>query len=192
MAEKKEVNELDRADRSEKAISCVIWVSTISYILGIGYLFGCDVWCLTQTNRIGEAGDFLAGFITPLVFLWLIYGHLLQRKELKETRKTLGEQVEVLRDQREAERRRLMPYFDLIREPLGGGFNLTLRNTRGAAHALTFLQDSGKEDERYYQRWSVELPGGSRMTIKEITEGPILLKDGESPPGLEIQRMTPQ
>lgn len=117
------VSESDRADRtncSEKIITWGLGLLTILYLGGIGYLFGCKVWCLTQNNRMGEAGDFIAGFTTPVVFLWLIYGYFLQRrelglqrKELQQTRETLGEQVEVLQEQADAERRRSMPNLDL-------------------------------------------------------------------------------
>lgn len=102
MAEQKEFN-------SEKIITWGLGLSTILYIGGIGYLFGYDVWVLTQKGRMGEAGDFIAGFTTPVVFLWLIYGYFLQRrelglqrKELQQTRNTLDEQVEMAHRQAEA------------------------------------------------------------------------------------------
>ena len=60
---------------------------------------------------MNELGDFLAGVLTPVALIWLIYGYILQskelslqRQELEETRKTLGEQVEVMREQVEVTR----------------------------------------------------------------------------------------
>ena len=121
MAEQKEIDstdtntngepalESDRADRTDYLEKTTTWgliLLTLLYLGGIGYLFGCDVWGLTQNNRMGEAGDFVAGFTTPVVFLWLIYGYFLQRrelglqrKELQQTRETLAEQVDAVKKQ---------------------------------------------------------------------------------------------
>ena len=86
---------------------------TILYLGWMGYHFGSDVWELTQTDRMGEAGDFLAGFTTPEVFLWLIYGYhlqckelILQRKELRQVGERLAEQTGVMRAQANVEEER--------------------------------------------------------------------------------------
>ena len=155
------VSESDRADRadcSEKIMTWGLGLLTILYIGGIGYLFGGDVWGLTQNNRMGEAGDFVAGFTTPVVFLWLIYGYFLQRrelglqrKELQQTRETLGEQVRVLKEQADAERRRSMPNLSLREISRSGQrSDLELRNLGGPAHGLEIsLSDaSGVEAEK--------------------------------------------
>lgn len=120
MADQKEVNELEWAGRLEKIVTGGLGLLTLLYLGGIVYLFGCDVWGLTQNNRMGEAGDFIAGFTTPVVFLWLIYGYFLQRRELglqrnelKKTGEALVTQVKIMEDRDEADRQRSMPRFCL-------------------------------------------------------------------------------
>ena len=61
---------------------------------------------MLRTGPLNELGDFLAGVFTPVALIWLISGYLLQskelglqRKELKETRETLGKQVKVMEQQ---------------------------------------------------------------------------------------------
>ena len=66
-----------------------MFLATGLYIGVIGYFGGCEAWCLLLGGKLNEFGDFLAGVFTPVAFLWLIYGYLLQHEELEETRKTL-------------------------------------------------------------------------------------------------------
>ena len=61
---------------------------------------------LLRAGNLNELGDFLAGVFTPLAFGWLVYGYLLQSKELRLqreelalTRKQLGKQTELLQEQ---------------------------------------------------------------------------------------------
>ena len=81
---------------------------------------GYETWEFIWKSDFNEFGDFLAGVFTPVAFGWLIYGYFLQRNELrlqreelylqrnelrlqygelKETRKTLGVQVKMMKDQ---------------------------------------------------------------------------------------------
>ena len=127
MAEQKEFNKSDRADRLEKIITGGLLLLTLLYGGWIYQVFGHRIWILIQSDRMGEAGDFIAGFTTPVVFLWLIYGYFLQRRELglqrqelRQTRETFGKQVEMTARQaevteREAEAARLqsMPNLSL-------------------------------------------------------------------------------
>ena len=175
------VSESDRADRadcSEKIMTWGLGLLTILYIGGIGYLFGCDVWGLTQNNRMGEAGDFVAGFTTPVVFLWLIYGYFLQqkelglqRKELQQTRETLGEQVEVLKEQADAERRRYMPHLSLQETgPSGQRRNFALQNFGGPAHGLEItLSDASGEEIVKSKPSSLDRGNPHKFSTPEIT-----------------------
>ena len=94
------------------------WPGIILTFLVIGLILfsrRCEVWALLRTGPLNELGDFLAGVFTPVALGWLIYGYFLQstelglqRKELKETRETLGRQVEVMERQAADERAREM------------------------------------------------------------------------------------
>ena len=93
---------------------------TLFYLLVILLLRGGDAWALVWEGKLNELGDFLAGVSTPLAFGWLVYGYFLQtrelglqRQELEETRKTLGEQVELLKKRDEAEYKRSVPRLKL-------------------------------------------------------------------------------
>ena len=119
MTNRQPVLEPDLADRVDHSVTRKTWwvsLVTLLYVGGLGFFFGCNVWGLLQANRLGEAGDFVAGALTPVVFGWLIYGYFLQRdefrlqrEELHATRETLGRQAEVMEKQADAERLRSMP-----------------------------------------------------------------------------------
>lgn len=175
------VSESDRAGRAdclEKIITGGLGLLTIVYFGWIGYSFGCDVWGLTQNNRMGEAGDFVAGFTTPVVFLWLIYGYFLQRrelglqrKELQQSRETLGSQVEELKEQADAERRRYMPNLSLQEtEPSSQKRNFALQNFGGPAHGLeiTHFDASGEETVKSSLS-SLDRGNPHNFSIPEIT-----------------------
>ena len=138
MAEQKEGSGSDWAARLEKIITGGLLLLTILYGRWIYQVFGRDVWDLTQNNKMGEAGDFLAGFTTPVVFLWLIYGYFLQRrelglqrKELHETQKALGKQAEVMERQADAERRRSTPHLQLELDSFTNTYSLGQDDIRG-------------------------------------------------------------
>ena len=84
----------------------VMGALSILYIAVILFLRGNDAWELLRAGNLNELGDFLAGVFTPLAFGWLVYGYLLQskeirlqREELTLTRKQLGKQTELLQAQ---------------------------------------------------------------------------------------------
>ena len=56
---------------------------SILYIAAILFLRSNDAWELLRAGTLNELGDFLAGVFTPLAFGWLVYGYLLQSKELR-------------------------------------------------------------------------------------------------------------
>jgi len=100
-----------------------LWVIvglSIFYIVVIIFFRGNDAWELLRTGNLNELGDFLAGFFTPLAFGWLVYGYILQsrelslqRKELSLTRKQLGKQTELLQEQVTADLRDTIPHLTL-------------------------------------------------------------------------------
>ena len=78
---------------------------------------------LIWRGKLNELGDFFAGFFTPLAFLWLVIGYLLQkdefqlqREELKQTRTALSTQVKIMEDRDEADRQRSMPRLCLEKD----------------------------------------------------------------------------
>lgn len=115
-----------------------LWIgvgATAVYILVILWFRGSDFLCFLKTGSPNEFGDFLAGFFTPLAFLWLVVGYFmqhaelgLQREELKHqreelalTRDKLGEQVELLQEQVKADYEKTLPHLRL--KPVGTELN---------------------------------------------------------------------
>ena len=127
----------------------VILFVTICYFFII-YLFrGVDIWALFQEGELNELGDFLAGIFTPLVFLWLIVGYLMQYKELvlqrqesRRTQSTLSEQVSLLQQQVKGEYQRSLPRLKLEMAAVTGGEQVwKIRNYGAKATELTALID---------------------------------------------------
>lgn len=115
MAEKKESN--------VKLKTRVAVLLTGLYLGVIAYFRGSDAWYLLREGDLNVLGDFLAGILTPVALFWLIFGYFLQkdefslqRRELEQTRETLGEQVTVLKEQAEADRQRSMPMLILEKD----------------------------------------------------------------------------
>lgn len=63
----------------------LIWFAAIAWFI---YTNKVDLFGLS----LNEYGDFLAGVVAPIAFLWLILGYMQQGKELKENTKALLEQ----------------------------------------------------------------------------------------------------
>lgn len=98
-------------------------LATGLYLVVLLCVFGCDLWDLIQKKRLGELGDFTAGVLTPVFFGWLVLGYFLQRQELglqrqefQQMQKALGAQVEVMREQADADRQRSMPWLILEKD----------------------------------------------------------------------------
>ena len=77
----------------------VMGALSILYIATILFLRVNDAWELLRAGNLNELGDFSEAF--SLAFGWLVYGYLLQSKELRLqreelalTRKQLGKQTE--------------------------------------------------------------------------------------------------
>ena len=60
-----------------------------------------DMVDLLATGKLSELGNFFAGALTPVAFVWLVCGYLLQSDELRLQREELRLQREELRLQRE-------------------------------------------------------------------------------------------
>lgn len=71
-----------------------IWITSIAIYAWIGQK---DFWEL----ELNEFGDFLAGSIAPIAFLWFVLAFFQQSKELKQNTKMLNLQKEELRLTRE-------------------------------------------------------------------------------------------
>ena len=145
-------------------------LATVLYIGVIGSI-RYDALQLIWCGKLNELGDYLAGFFTPVAFLWLVVGYFLQkeefglqREELEETRKTLSTQVEVLKEQADAERRRVMPSLSL--REIGGfgqGRSFEIRNYGGPARKLVFFSVEEEGVQERNQLETNEVYGFSAM-----------------------------
>ena len=130
---------------------------SIVYIVAIGFLRGNDAWELLRTGDLNELGDFLAGVFTPLAFGWLVYGYLLQSKELRLqreeltlTRKQLGKQTELLQEQVAADHQDSIPRLTLGIASPGNDWDWIVDNKGGNAKNIELLNLNKKQtvDER--------------------------------------------
>ena len=135
----------------------VMGALSIFYIAAILFLRGNDVCELIGTGNLNELGDFLAGFFTPLAFSWLVYGYLLQSKELRlqreelaVTRKQLGKQTELLQEQVAADYEDSIPRFTLRLAFLENLWDWIVENNGGNATNIELLNVKKKQivDER--------------------------------------------
>lgn len=124
---------------------------SILYITIIFLFRGNDVWDLLQAGDLNELGDFLAGFFTPLAFGWLVYGYLLQSKELRLqreelalTRDQLGKQTKLLQEQVEVGRQSAIPHLILRIANVGNWWNWIVENKGGDAKNVELLNLDGK------------------------------------------------
>ena len=167
------------------------WPGIIVTVLVIGLLIFprfCDVWALLRTGPLNELGDFLAGVFTPAALGWLIYGYFLQskelglqRQELKETRETLGKQVEVLQEQADAERQQFRPDLLLQKEGTLRGIHeetlrdmmrLILKNSGAPARNLevTYSEDDGPlEKGKFHHKGVLGRGAEFKFDIPEIS-----------------------
>ena len=49
-----------------------------------------------KESRLGPAGDFIAGFMSPLVFIWLLFGYAMQRRQLEVQQDQIDSQAKEL------------------------------------------------------------------------------------------------
>ena len=119
---------------------------SILYIAFILFLRGSDAWDLLRAGNLNELGDFLAGFFTPLAFGWLVYGYLLQSKELRLqreelalTRDQLGKQTELLQEQVIADHQDSIPRLTLRIASPGNWWDWIVENKGGHAKGIELL-----------------------------------------------------
>jgi hypothetical protein len=69
----------------------MIAVTAIWIVLALGYPFLHEGFgrFYFGSSALGETGDFLTGWFTPLAFIWFVFAVFLQRKELANQRKEL-------------------------------------------------------------------------------------------------------
>ena len=136
---------------------CVMGSLSVLYIAAILFFRGNDAWELSRAGNLNELGDFLAGIFTPLAFGWLVYGYLLQSKELRLqreeltlTRKQLGKQTELLQEQVTADHQDSIPHLTLRIASPGNDWNWIVENKGGNAKNIELLNLSTKQkiDER--------------------------------------------
>ena len=130
---------------------------SIFYIAAIGFLRSNDAWELLRAGNLNELGDFLAGVFTPLAFGWLVYGYLLQSKELRLqreeltlTRKQLGKQTELLQEQVAVDYQDSIPRLTLRLAVLENWWDWIVENNGGNAKNIELLNLNKKQtvDER--------------------------------------------
>ena len=125
---------------------------SVLYIAAILFFRGNDAWELLRVGNLNELGDFLAGFFTPLAFGWLVYGYLLQSKELRLqreeltlTRKQLGKQTELLQEQVTADHQDSIPHLTLRIASPGNDWDWIVENKGGNAKNIELLNLSTKQ-----------------------------------------------
>lgn len=86
----------------KKLWNSVNWL-IVAGIFTAGYL-GIFLWWIgydrivryPANNSLNEVGDFIAGFFSPLAFIWLVAAVLTQRQELTDTRDQFAKNQEVV------------------------------------------------------------------------------------------------
>ncbi|MFC0179030.1 hypothetical protein [Thorsellia kenyensis] len=77
-------------------------LSFIFVIVLLVIIFCTDILEKNEKMTLNELGDFLAGAFSPLAFLWLVIGYMMQGKELKLNRQMLELQAEELKNNNQA------------------------------------------------------------------------------------------
>ena len=150
---------------------------SISYIAAIGFLRGNDAWELLRTGNLNELGDFLAGVFTPLAFFWLVYGYLLQSKELRLqreelalTRKQLDKQTELLQEQVTADHQDSIPHLTLRIASPGNDWDWIVENKGGHAKSIELIELlNRKEKRRIAEKNSLARGESFRFTVSTIS-----------------------
>ena len=71
-------------------------VASILYAIAAIFILGINLCYSLPSPPLGlnEIGDYLAGAFSPLAFLWLVIGYLIQSRELKNNNTSLEKQIE--------------------------------------------------------------------------------------------------
>lgn len=77
-----------------------VWIPSVLTLIWfvIGAVLLYWKWSDLPAMKLNEIGDSLAGFFSPVAFLWLVYGYLQQGKELKLSSDALRLQADELRN----------------------------------------------------------------------------------------------
>lgn len=74
-------------------------ISAIWVLFIIVYAIYSYTFPIKEPIRLNEWGDFLAGFFAPLLFLWLVYGVLIQKIELATVSESSQSQTKKMQEQ---------------------------------------------------------------------------------------------
>jgi hypothetical protein len=80
-----------------KTRTAIAFVATVIWMIFVTCVLYAD-WSRFQELELNAKGDFLAGFISPAVFLWLIIGYFQQGEELQQNTEALRIQGDELRN----------------------------------------------------------------------------------------------
>ena len=148
----------------------VMGALSILYIAAILFLRGNDAWELLRAGNLNELGDFLAGVFTPLAFGWLVYGYLLQSKELRLqreelalTRKQLGKQTELLQEQVTTDYQDSIPHLTLRIASPGNDWDWIVENKGANAKKIELLNLN--ENRRVEKKNSLARDESFRFTV---------------------------
>ena len=153
---------------------CVMSTLSILYIAAILFFRGNDAWQLLRAGNLNELGDFLAGFFTPLAFGWLVYGYLLQSKELRLqreelalTRDQLGKQTKLLQEQVTADHQDSIPRLTLRIASPKDWWDWIVENKGGHAKSIELLDRN--ENRRVAKKNSLARDEFFRFTVTTIS-----------------------
>ena len=149
---------------------------SILYIGAILFLRSNDAWELLRAGNLNELGDFLAGVFTPLAFGWLVYGYLLQSKELRLqreelalTRKQLGKQTELLQEQVTADYQDSIPRLALRIALPENWWGWIVENKGGHAKDIKLLNRN--ENRRVVEKNSLARGEFFQFKVSTISSG---------------------
>jgi hypothetical protein len=79
--------------------------TVIAIIVTIIWLILAVIWGIANdllANELNEQGDYIAGIVAPIAFLWFILGYYQQGHEIKKNTQALKDQQQELNEQRKA------------------------------------------------------------------------------------------
>ncbi len=87
----------DNKNKNENVLMRIAIYITLGYVLFVA-AFRWDDLNKLSTMPLNEFGDFLAGAFSPIAFMWLVIGYLMQGRELKQNTQALNIQAEELKN----------------------------------------------------------------------------------------------
>lgn len=134
-------------------------ISVISVIWGFVIVIYAIYSYNNQTKEpitLNEWGDFLAGFFAPLLFGWLVYGVVIQKKEFAKVSESATSQIKEMKDQvTQTEIQQLNTWFNrnintinMIKNNLFN--NIKVNNVDSIALIHHQLRQDFKQEENYF------------------------------------------